>query len=307
VSETTVRLASVSKRYGAQLAVEDVDLVLRTGERIALVGHNGAGKSTLIKLMLGLVRPSNGRIEVLGEDPSHRGAIRARTEIGYLPENLVLPPAMTGTEIMTFYARLKRQPVSHNAAILERVGIAQAAGRRVNTYSKGMRQRLGLAQALIGTPRVLLLDEPTSGLDPALRQHFYEIVAELGRQGATVLISSHALAELESQSDRVVVLNRGRKVADGSIAELRSLAKRPVRIRITLPDEGAAPAPESLGNVLEWERIGGLVLEARCTEADKVDCVRRLAKLPVPLRDIEILSPTLDEIYAHFLQRDAAE
>jgi Cu-processing system ATP-binding protein len=257
--------------------------------------------------MLGLVRPTRGSIEVLGEDPSHHGAVRARTEIGYLPENLVFPAAMTGAEIMTFYARLKRRPVSDNKAILERVGIAAAAERRVGTYSKGMRQRLGLAQALIGTPRVLLLDEPTSGLDPALRQHFYEIMAELGRSGATVLISSHALAELESQSDRVVVLNRGRKVADGTIAELRSLARRPVRIRITLADERAVLAPESLGNVLEWERIGARTIEVRCSEADKVDYVRRLANLPAPLSDLEVLQPSLDEIYAHFLQREAAE
>ena len=112
MSETTVTLSGVTKRYGAQLGVEAVDLILRAGERIALVGHNGAGKSTLIKLMLGLIRPTQGRVQVLGEDPAHGAAIRAKMQIGYLPENLVLHPSMTGFELMDFYARLKRQPVA---------------------------------------------------------------------------------------------------------------------------------------------------------------------------------------------------
>ena len=299
----TVTLKGVSKHYGALTAVADVDLTLRAGERIALVGHNGAGKSTLIKLMLGLVRPAAGRIEILGEDPA-RGAARAKADIGYLPENLVLPPAMTGAEIMNFYARLKRQPVAANAAILERVGIAEAAARRIYTYSKGMRQRIGLAQALIGHPRVLLLDEPTSGLDPALRHNFYDIMGELARGGATVLISSHALTELENQADRVVVMNRGRKVADGSIAELRQLAERPVHIRVTLGENGIDILPETLGPSVTWSRAGGRVVEIRCAGAAKVETIRRLAASPLPIEDIEIAESTLDDIYAHFLRRD---
>jgi Cu-processing system ATP-binding protein len=300
VSGATVALSGVTKRYGAQIAVTGVDLQLQAGERVALVGHNGAGKSTLIKLMLGLIRPSAGEIAVLGEAPG--GA--AKAAIGYLPENLVLQPSATGAELMGFYARLKRQPVARNREILERVGMGEAARRRIHTYSKGMRQRIGLAQALIGKPRLLLLDEPTTGLDPALRAHFYDIVGELARGGTTVLISSHALAELEGQSDRVVVMNRGRKAADGTIAELRGMAERPVRIRIVLPD-GIAVLPDSLG--VEWEKIGRNTIEIRCAESAKAEVIRRLAAAPVPFRDIEIHAPTLDEIYAHFLQREAAE
>ena len=163
---------------------------------------------------------------------------------------------MTGAETLAFYARLKRQPVSRNAALLERVGIAAAANRRVATYSKGMRQRLGLAQALLGHPRALLLDEPTTGLDPALRQSFYEIIRELRRNGAMVLLSSHALAELEGQVDRVVVMNQGRKVADGNIADLRALAAIPPRIRLRLPC-----APRAVANGPDawvgWSSVSG--------------------------------------------------
>jgi Cu-processing system ATP-binding protein len=303
VSGPTVTLAGVTKSYGALKAVADVDLTLQPGERIALVGHNGAGKSTLIKLMLGLVRPTAGRVALMGENPA-RGAARAKFSVGYLPENLVLPPAMTGAELMNFYARLKRRPVAENGAILERVGIAEAAGRRIYTYSKGMRQRIGLAQALIGKPRVLLLDEPTSGLDPALRHRFYEIMGELAAGGATVLISSHALAELESQADRVVVMNRGRKVADGSITELRRLSAHPVRIRVTMANGAAAAFPDNLAPSTDWTRINDRVVEIRCAGTAKVETLRRLAASTVPLEDIEIAETTLDDIYAHFLRRD---
>ena len=169
MTKDVVEMRGVSRNYRRQYAVREIDLTLEAGECVALVGHNGAGKTTMIKMMLGLVRPSSGSVRVLGEDPAGGAAIRARLEIGYLPENVALHPTMTGVETLAFYARLKRQPVASIAPMLERVGIAEAARRRVGEYSKGMRQRLGLAQALIGSPRALLLDEPTSGLDPARR------------------------------------------------------------------------------------------------------------------------------------------
>ena len=164
-----VTLAGVSKHYGAQRAIDGLDLQLRQGECVALAGHNGAGKSTLIKLVLGLIRPTHGRVTLFGEDAHSRAAARLRDRIGYLPETVALHPSLTGVETLAFYARLKRRPLSGNPALLEKVGIAGAAHRRVGGYSKGMRQRLALAQALLGQPRVLLFDEPTTGLDPASR------------------------------------------------------------------------------------------------------------------------------------------
>jgi Cu-processing system ATP-binding protein len=302
----TVRLDGVAKSFGRQDALRGVDLALHAGECVGLVGHNGAGKSTMIKLMLGLLRPSAGRVEVLGEPA---GAARARLEVGYLPESVALYPAMTGEETLAFYARLKRQKTDRNAELLERVGIAHAARRRVGTYSKGMRQRLALAQALLGRPRVLLLDEPTTGLDPALRQGFYDIVRGLRDDGATVLLSSHALAELAGQVDRVVVMNRGRKAADGTLAELRRLAGMPVRIRVLLA-EAAQRAVNDRGRADPWEgwrRTGERMLELACEETDKVEAIRSLAHLPGVIDDIEIQQPTLDDLYARFLVRSEAE
>lgn len=304
MSPATARLSAVDKRYGDQIAVTNVDLVLQPGERIALVGHNGAGKSTLIKLMLGLIRPTGGRVEVLGESVGWRSTA-SRTAVGYLPENVVFPPAMTGRELMAFYARLKRQDVAANTGLLERVGLAAAAGRRVGTYSKGMRQRLGLAQALIGAPKLLLLDEPTTGLDPALRRAFYDIIDELAREGATVLLSSHALAELEPRSDRIVVMNHGRKVADGTLSDLRALARRPTRIRASFRDRARLPQEIPPGET--WRKIDESAIEITCDEAGKVAVLGRLMALADRPRDLEIMSPTLDDIYAHFLELKAAE
>src|SRR4051794_23677343 len=194
----TVILHGVSRRFGKLWAVRDVDLALQPGTCVGLVGHNGAGKSTIIKMMLGLLRPTRGTVRVLGEDPAD-GKAAPRQALGYLPENLALQPGMTGAETLAFYARLKGQALRRNADLLERVGLTGAAHRRVGTYSKGMRQRLGLAQALLGSPRALLLDEPTTGLDPALRRSFYAILHELRDEGAAILLSSHALTELEGE------------------------------------------------------------------------------------------------------------
>ncbi len=307
MNEITIALRAVSKVYGRRTAVDGVDFELRQGERVALVGHNGAGKSTLIKLMLGLVRPTSGNVEVLSANPTGRGAIGARARLGYLPENVVLQPTLTGAELLAFYARLKHRPVAENAAILARVGLAHAARWRIGTYSKGMRQRLALAQALIGSPSVLLLDEPTTGLDPALRQTFYAIVRDLSAQGTTVLLSSHALTELEGQTDRVIVMSHGRKVADGSLAELRRLARRPVRIRFTIADEDATVFLRIAGTAFEWRRVSQRMFEVACAEQEKVEVVRQFTDGSLSIADVEILAPSLDDIYAHFLFAEAAE
>ena len=172
-----------------------------------------------------------------------------------------------------------------------------------------MRQRLGLAQALLGGPKLLFLDEPTTGLDPALRQGFYRIIGDLRDAGTTVLLCSHALTELEGQADRVIVMNRGRKVAEGSLATLRTLAQLPVRMRLTVPDAGLAALEGELAGLFDQSatRLAGGVVEMICANDDKLDMVRRIARIGTPLDDIEIVQPSLDEMYAHFLRQEAAQ
>jgi Cu-processing system ATP-binding protein len=303
----TIEIRNVVKRFGKVEAVRDVSFSLPEGETVALVGHNGAGKTTLMKLMLGLIRPTGGSIAVLGEDPA-AGEFAARRRLGYLPENVSFNAALTGQETLAFYARLKREPAKSVAPLLDRVGLTHAAGRRVGTYSKGMRQRLGLAQALLGEPRVLLLDEPTTGLDPALRQSFYEIVEELRGRGATVLLSSHALTELEERAGRVVIMNRGIKVADGTLDELRRIARLPTRIRLKVTDVGLANVPNWLGPVEGWRQVNGHMVEIYASPERKIEVLRRATGEGAPVEDLDVFPPTLDELYAHFLlSQEAAQ
>jgi Cu-processing system ATP-binding protein len=293
----TVSVSGVDKNYRKVRALRDVSFDLVSGRLTALVGHNGAGKTTLIKLMLGLIRPDRGGIRMLGQDPA-AGEFSARRLLGYLPENVAFNAALTGRETLTFYARLKQIKPSKAWGLLDRVGLADAADRRVGTYSKGMRQRLGLAQALLGQPRVLLLDEPTTGLDPALRQTFYEILHELRDDGATVLISSHALNELEDRAEHVLIMNRGKLVAQGTLAELRSLSQLPIRITFDLAAGADDSAAVSIAG--ETRSAAGRRIVLVPDEKGKMDLLRSAANDP-RVRDIEISAPTLDDLYAHFL------
>jgi len=281
-----------------------VSFDLASGEITALVGHNGAGKTTLLKLMLGLAHPTVGTIRVLGDDPA-AGEFAARSKVGFLPENVSFNAALTGREILSFYARLKGQPVAKALGLLDRVGLGSASTRRVATYSKGMRQRLGLAQALIGEPQVLLLDEPTTGLDPALRLSFYEIVQALRDRGATVVLSSHSLAELGERADRVVIMSDGVMVAHGSIDELRRIARLPAKIRLTISD-----SPENVRNWLgtgeKWRQVNGHMVEIEAPPERKIELLRRATDVDAPVNDVDVMQPTLDELYAHFLRTQAA-
>ena len=293
----TVSVNGVTKSYRAVQALRDVSFDLSPGRLNALVGHNGAGKTTLIKLMLGLIRADRGAIRVLNEDPA-AGEFSARRQLGYLPENVAFNAALTGRETLAFYARLKQIKPKVAWAFLDRVGLMEAADRRVGTYSKGMRQRLGLAQALLGRPRVLLLDEPTTGLDPALRQTFYEILNELRNDGATVLISSHALNELEDRAEHVLIMNRGMLVAQGTLEELRSISRLPIRISLDLAGGAGETPPAWITNESLSTPNGRVVLVP--DETRKMDLLRFAAGDP-RVRNIEIAAPTLDDLYAHFL------
>lgn len=292
---SVIDLQAVGKRYGTHQAVSDVSFALPQGCCLALLGHNGAGKTTLMKLMLGLTRATSGRIAVLGSDPA-AAALDFRRQIGFLPENVAFHEELTGRDTLRFYARLKKEPVAACEPLLERVGLSHAAGRRVKTYSKGMRQRLGLAQALLGRPRLLLLDEPTTGLDPALRQEFFQIIQELKAGGCTVVLSSHILTELEARTDLVAIMKDGRLVAWGGLDELRAKAALPVRIRVATPG-GAGDVAERLGGATVT-RVNHHAVELSCPLADKMTVLRDVVGLGVS--DVEIQLPSLDDVYVHF-------
>ena len=283
--------SQLSKTFGTFTAVNKVDIHINAGEMIALAGHNGAGKSTLMKMLLGLLTPTSGSISINGHSAT---SLAARQLIGYLPETVALYPNMTGFETLDFFADLKHVSRERNRELLTRVGIIEAAKKRVGTYSKGMRQRLALAQALLGQPKILLLDEPTTGLDPASRADFYRILNELRAQGTAILLSSHALAELADQADRIVIMKSGVKTADGDLHALRRDAGLPTRLRAWFADAVKLPAP--------WQPEGdGWVCAS--SEADKVARLGELWQAGQPT-NIDILPPALDDLYAHFLRRE---
>ncbi len=212
-------VSGLVKRYGAVEALGGVDLEVREGELVGLLGPNGAGKSTLVKIAVGLVRPTAGQAELAG---AAAGSLAARRALGYLAELFRFPGWYTADEVLLLHQRLAGSDggAEERRRLLELVALADARDRRVEAMSKGMQQRLGIAQALVGEPRVLLLDEPTSALDPVGRRTVRLLLEELRGRGVAVLLNSHLLSEVELVCDRVAILLDGKVVAAGTPAEL---------------------------------------------------------------------------------------
>jgi Cu-processing system ATP-binding protein len=208
-----------TKRFGSITAAEDVTLSVAVGETLAVIGPNGSGKTTTLKALVGLIRPTSGRVAIKGLDATSGGPA-ARSAVGYLPQRLSFPEGVTARVALRLFARLRGVPFGQVDALLERVGLADAADRVVDGFSGGMRQRLGLAAALIGEPAVLVLDEPTAALDPTGALLVRDLLAEIRRDGTTVLLSSHDLAEVASLADRIAIFSAGRVGAVGTLAEL---------------------------------------------------------------------------------------
>jgi Cu-processing system ATP-binding protein len=300
-TSNVIDLRSVSKSYGNETVVSNVNINVQAGECVVLVGHNGAGKTTLLKLMLGLTRPTLGSVEVLGGNPAHSTAVAGHRALGYLPESVAFYEAMTGAEVLAFYAGLKGVTKDECRGLLELVGLGKASKRKVGTYSKGMRQRLGLAQAMLGEPQLLLLDEPTTGLDPSLRHQFYELIDSLHNEGATSVISSHALNEVEARADRFIIMKMGVIVASGSLDELYQQAALPVRLRISVTPGEASNVAERLGSDVTIGKVNNQSLSLSCINGEKMPLIRRITDLGDVVSDMQIMPPRLDEVYKHFM------
>jgi len=252
-------------------------------------------------MILGVSRPSSGQIRLWGQSLDGDRSF-SRDQIGFLHEVANFTNAMSGIETLKFFARIKQQPVAQCAQLLEQVGLSDAARRKIKTYSKGMRQRLGLAQALLGNPKLLILDEPTTGLDPDSRRDFYDIVYERQQQGATVIISTHSLAEIEIQADSIAILKKGRLLAQGSVSQLRERTGINTRVQL---DVGARVADElvtKLGERYPVIRVAEGKLEFSCLNGDKLKLLEDLFRSSVHLQDIRIQTPRLDDIYSYYME-----
>jgi ABC-2 type transport system ATP-binding protein len=269
--------SELSKAYGRTVALAGVDLEVEPGELVGLLGPNGAGKSTLVKIACGLVRPSGGAATVAGEPA---GSPAARATIGYLAELFRFPEWLRADELLTLHQRLAGSEggEAERAELLELVGLDEAAATRVGAMSKGMQQRLGIAQALVGGPRLLMLDEPTSALDPVGRRIVRNLLLELKRRDVAVLLNSHLLSEVERVCDRVAILVGGEIVARGSPAEL------------------------SQARGVELELESGVRSFPQATREQVPDIVARLVAEGERVYGVRVLTSTLEETYLETIE-----
>lgn len=299
-----VTLQQVSKEFKQVKALNQLDLELNKGEVLGLLGHNGAGKTTTMKLILGLMAVSSGQLRVFSQDPYAHKTTDLGLKIGYLPESVQFYEQLTGLEVLRYFARLKRVANQQCDDLLEQVGLTFAAKRRVKTYSKGMRQRLGLAQALLGDPRLLLLDEPTVGLDPIATREFYQTLDGLSQQGVSIILCSHVLPGIEQHIDRVAILGGGRLLATGTIEELRQQSQLPHAMTLKGDWSDTEKITAWLSQYpLKIEEISRNKIKLSHQMNNKMSLIRSLIK-NTEISDIELSLPALDDIYAHFTMRN---
>lgn len=297
MANTIVEGRNITRQFGAIRAVDGVDLDIRAGELFGLIGHNGAGKSTLFKMMLGLLPPSSGEIRISGESVSGRNFRNIRRNIGYLPENLALYDNLTGLETLQFFAKLKNVDVTQCVAGLEHVGLGGAAGRRVREYSKGMRQRLGFAQALLGEPRLLFLDEPTNGLDPEAIREFFVILRDLQAQGVTLILTSHILADIQERVDRLAIMKNGKIQSCGSVQALRESVNLPLLLEI-----GGALTAGQVEQALAGVPVLSIELRqnrlwVKLPREAKMAALTRLMALGDVMQDLHVREPSLEDVF----------
>jgi Cu-processing system ATP-binding protein len=293
-----IELIEITKKFGEILAVDSVSLKITEGEMIGLVGPNGSGKSTLLRMLLGISRPTSGRLLVNNEEPTDRGWKELRKSIGYMPERVFFYDNLTGRETYSLFARVKGGDPGRAMEVLKKVGLENAVDRKVGGYSKGMRQRLNLAQALSNDPTILVLDEPSSGLDPVGSREFYGIVDDIRtRKKLTVILSSHILAEIENRIDRVAVMKNGSLKAMGSLKELYTSLNLPLKITLSVNGSGA-----SLAEVLRTAGAVDVVYETGRIVADiprtnKIEILSALMERREGVKDLSIREPNLEEVF----------
>ncbi|TDR81535.1 ABC transporter ATP-binding protein [Paludibacterium purpuratum] len=292
-----ISLSQVCKSFGAIQALQSVDLRISAGEIFGLIGHNGAGKSTLFNIMLGLIRADSGQVAIDGQTIDAHTLLRQKRHIGYLPENIALYDNLTGLETLAFFARLKHAAPAQCHELLEQVGLSASKFRKVREYSKGMKQRLGFAQALLGQPRILFLDEPTNGLDPEGIREFYQTLRQCQQQGTTIVITSHILSEIQQRVDRMAILRDGRVQFAGSLADLRKARNPSLSIFLTLPPHLAEEVHAQLTELLDLPvSLEGQQIRVICPTDRKLSLMQQLTALSLPLLDMAMHEASLEEL-----------
>jgi ABC-2 type transport system ATP-binding protein len=314
--EPAIRTRALTKRYGEFTAVNRLDLEVGQGEIFGLLGPNGAGKTTTILMLLGLSEPTEGQAEVVGLDPA-RSPLEVKRRVGYLPDNVGFYATLTGRENLRYTARLngleRHEGEARIDALLDQAGLSDAGDSRVDTYSRGMRQRLGIADTLIKEPDVVILDEPTVAIDPEGVAEVLALIRSLARdRGVTLLLASHLLHQVQSVCNRVGIFVAGRMVAQGPMNELADrLAEGPVTIEVGVEGD-AADIDRVLRSVTGVDRVERDDRDPRLwlvrADRDLREAIARaLVSEGLSLRQLRRSGDELDEIYRRYFQEGEAE
>jgi ABC-2 type transport system ATP-binding protein len=302
---TAIEIDGLTKRFGDVQAVDGLDLRVEEGEIFGFLGPNGAGKSTTIDILLDFVRPTEGTVRVLGHDAQREGeAVRKRT--GVLPDAYHVYDRLTGRQHVEFAIRMK-DAVADPLALLERVGIPEAADRKAGGYSKGMRQRLVLAMALVGDPDLLVLDEPSTGLDPNGAREMRDIIRSENQRGTTVFFSSHVMEQVEAVCDRVAIINRGRLVAVDTIDGLRDATETGEVLHVVLEalDETTAERAASLDGVSDAAVQDGR-LRVSLNGTSKFAVLHAIDDRVAPVVDFSVVESSLEDLFVRYTSGDEA-
>lgn len=298
-----IELSGVTKRFGDVVALRDLDMTVESGEIYGFLGPNGAGKSTTIDILLDFVRPTEGEVRVLGRDAG-TDSVLIRERCGVLPEGFDTYDRLTARQHVRFAVESKGSSEDPDA-LLDRVGLSDAKGRKAGGFSKGMTQRLALAMALVGEPDLLILDEPSTGLDPNGAREMRTIVREEADRGATVFFSSHVLGQVEAVCDRVGILRDGKLVAVDSVAGLREKSDAGTRLDIETEgvDDEALDAVRAVEGVSEARAEGNLVVVTYAGDA-KMDVVNALESAGATVADFSTSESSLEDVFAAYTEGD---
>ncbi|HEY79948.1 MAG TPA: ABC transporter ATP-binding protein [Anaerolineae bacterium] len=308
MSKNVIETRNLTKRYNGVVAVDGLNLTIHEGEIFGMLGPNGSGKTTTILMLLGLTEPTSGQVRVLGLDPA-RQPLSVKAQVGYIPDQVGFYDDLTAVENLMYTAKLngipRKEALTRIDQTLERLGLAEVKDRAVKTYSRGMRQRLAVADVLIKQPRMIIMDEPTQGLDPEGAHEFLKIIRDLKENGITVLLASHLLHQVQSVCDRVGLFNQGRMATSGTVEELaQKYMAGGYRIELEATGDRAAieKALKGVQGVTEVAYLGRNRYEVRAKGDLRAETARAVVLADGGLLSLHVEAPSLDDIYVRFFQ-----
>jgi len=308
MSELVIETHGLSKRYNGQVAVDALDLVVRSGEVFGLLGPNGSGKTTTILMLLGLTEPTAGRVQVLGLDPA-RQPLSVKARVGYMPDEVGFYDELSARANLAYIARLNG--LSYDEArqriddALGRVGLSQVADRQVSTFSRGMRRRLGVADVLLKEPQLVIMDEPTQGLDPEGARAFLHTIRDLRDEGITVLLSSHLLHQVQAVCDRVGLFRKGRMELMGTVTDLAQQVLGSgyhIQIQADGPVPTLVQALETLPGVVDVQPEDHNRFRVAATRDLRAEAAESVIGAGGRLLELDVEEPSLDDIYARYFE-----